>query len=173
MASKTLIPVSEYLRMSFDGLDREYIDGEIIERPLGSKRDSETQMCLLLFFHSLSDRHSLYIYPDLRVKLSERLYRVPDIAVYFGERPTENVPSHPPDVVVEVISEGDPHVEIIQKLVQYRAWGVKDVWSADPWALSLFVHDEHGYHQVPAFELPEFNTRISAAEVFVDQTPQQ
>jgi Uma2 family endonuclease len=173
MASKTLIPVSEYLRMSFDGPDREYIDGEIIERSLGSKPHSEAQMRLLLFFHSLSDRHSLYIYPDLRVKLSGQRYRVPDIAVYFGEPPTENFPSRPPDVAVEVISEGDRHVDIIEKLVQYRAWGVKHIWSADPWGLSLFVYDEHGYHQVLAFELPEFNAKLSAAELFAGQTPQQ
>jgi Uma2 family endonuclease len=173
MASKTLIPVSEYLRMSFDGLDREYIDGEIIERSLGSTLHSKIQMRLLLFFHSLSDRHSLYIYPDLRVKLSGQRYRVPDIAVYFGNEPAENFPSRPPDVVVEVISEGDRHVDIIEKLVQYHAWGVKHIWSTDPWTHGLFVYDEHGYHQVPAFELPEFSARISGAELFADQTPQQ
>ena len=32
MASKTLVPVEEYLKMSFDGPEPEYLDGEIVER---------------------------------------------------------------------------------------------------------------------------------------------
>lgn len=173
MASKTLIPVSEYLRMSFDGPDREYVDGEIIERHLGSKRHAKAQRRLSRFLDNLSDRHSLHPFPDMRVKISERRYRVPDISVYFGDEPAENVPSYPPDIAVEIVSEDDRHVEIVEKLAEYHAWGVKHIWSADPWTRRLFIFDEHGYHEVPAFELPEFDAKISAAELFENQTPQQ
>ena len=34
MAAKALIPVEEYLRTSYEDLDREYVDGEVVERPM-------------------------------------------------------------------------------------------------------------------------------------------
>jgi len=43
MATKPLVPVEEYLRTSFDGPDREYLDGEIVERNVGENQHSEVQ----------------------------------------------------------------------------------------------------------------------------------
>jgi Uma2 family endonuclease len=166
MPAKTLVPVEEYLSMSFDGPDREYVDGEIIERHLGSKPHSKGQMRLLRFFDKLSDGHSLHIFPDIRIKISDRHYRVPDIAVYFGDEPEENVPSYPPELVVEIVSEDDRYIEIQEKLAQYQASGVKHIWLVDPWTRKLAVYDSSGFHEVPAFELPEFEAKISAAEIF-------
>ena len=122
MASKTLVPVEEYLRMSFDGPDREYVDGEIVERHLGSITHSKGQMRVFRSLDRLSDRNSLHTFPGLRVKVSERRYRVPDISVYFGEEPVENLPSIPPDIIVEIVSEDDRFVEIQEKLAEYYAW---------------------------------------------------
>jgi len=166
MASKTLVPVQDYLRMSFDGPDREYVDGEIRERHLGSKPHSKGQRRLSRFFDNLSDSHSLHPFPDLRVKISDRHYLVADIAVYFGNEPEENVPSDPAELVVEVVSEDDRQVEILEKLAEFHAWGVKHIWVVDPWTRKLFVYDNSGYHEVPSFDLPEFGAKISTAEIF-------
>lgn len=173
MASKTLIPVEEYLKSSFDGPDCEFVEGEIIERNLGSKPHSKAQMRLLLFFDRIAGRHALHIYPDLRVRLSVQLYRVPDIAVYFGEEPAEDIPSYPPNVAIEIVSADDRHTDILKKLADYHAWGVKRIWSVDPWTRKLFVYDNSGYHEVPAYDLPECGAGLTAAELFADQTPQQ
>jgi Uma2 family endonuclease len=173
MASKTLVTVEEYLKSSFDGPEPDYLDGELIERHLGSKPHSEVQMRLLLFFAALSKSCSLKAYPELTLKLSPTRYRVADVAVLIQDASTENYPTTPPLVVAEVVSEDDRHIDIVKKLAQYHAWGVKHVWSVDPWTLKLMVYDEHGYHQVPVFELPEFGAKISAVELFADQTPQQ
>src|SRR5258707_1220444 len=120
MASKTMVPVEEYLRMSFDGPDREYLNGEIVERHLGSKPHRKGQMHLLRFFDKLSDRHSLHIFPEMRLRVSPQRCRVPDIAVYFGDEPAENIPSCPPDTIVEIVSEDDRHVEIQARLAEYH-----------------------------------------------------
>lgn len=168
MPSKTIVPVEEYLNMRFDGPDREYLDGEIIERRLGSKPHSKGQMRLLRFFDKLRDRHSLHIFPDLRVRISPQRYRVPDIAVYLGNEPADNVPALPPDVVVEILSEDDRYVEVLEKLAEYHLWGAKRVWLADPGTRKFFIYDHSGYHEAPAFELPELNATITAAEFFAD-----
>src|SRR2546427_6960277 len=74
MVGKTLVPVEEYLGRSFDGPDREYVDGVISERGLGSKPHSKGQMSLIRFFDRLTDRHSLHIFPEMRVKISAERY---------------------------------------------------------------------------------------------------
>ena len=37
---QTLVSVEEYLNTSYDGADREYVDGRIVERNLGEKDHS-------------------------------------------------------------------------------------------------------------------------------------
>jgi len=71
------------------------------------------------------------------------------------------------------VSEDDRHVEILEKLAEYHAWGVKHVWLVDPWTRKLFVYDSGGLRETTCFELPEFGAKLSKAEVFADQTPQQ
>ena len=166
MASKTLVPVEEYLRTGFDEPEPEYLDGEIIERHLGSVPHSEAQARLLDFFRSLKQSFKLFAYPELTLRLSPSRYRIADVAVFCGGRPAEEYPTEPPEFAIEIVSKDDRHVAIVQKLMEYRRWGVKYVWLVDPWNQKVLVYDANGLHEVPAFELPEYNARISAAEFF-------
>jgi len=50
MSTRALVPVEEYLRMSFEGPDPEYLDGELVERNLGDDSHSSTQARLAIFF---------------------------------------------------------------------------------------------------------------------------
>lgn len=50
MSAKAGIPVAEYLHTSFPNLDREYRDGEIVERSLPDYLHARTQMLLGVFF---------------------------------------------------------------------------------------------------------------------------
>ena len=76
------------------------------------------------------------------------------------------MPSDPAELVVEVVSEDDRQVEILEKLAEFHAWGVKHIWVVVPWTRKLFVYDNSGYHEVPSFDLPEFGAKISTAEIF-------
>ena len=173
MATKTLVPVEEYLRMSFDGAEPEYLDGEIVERHLPSIPHFKGQKRMLEFFGSLQQSCSLFAYPEVTLRLSPKRYRIADVVAFVGGVPAGKYPTEPPAVVVEIVSEDDRYVEIQEKLAEYHAWGIKHVWLADPWTRRLSVYDSSGFHEVAAFELPEFDARITPAEVFADQTPQQ
>src|SRR5437762_303565 len=139
MTSKTLVPVEEYLKMSFDGQDPEYLDGEIVERHLPSIPHSKAQKRLLEFFRSLKQSVSLSAYPEITLRLSPTRYRIADVAVFAGDFPDEmEYPSSPPEIAAEIVSKGDRHVQIMEKLAEYHAWGVKPVWLVDPWTKKLF-----------------------------------
>ena len=53
MAAHTQISLEEYLRTSFEGPDREFLDGEIVERNVGDYWHGKVQACLAALFRSL------------------------------------------------------------------------------------------------------------------------
>jgi Uma2 family endonuclease len=166
MATQTQVSPEEYLRMSFDGADCDYLDGEIVERNVGERPHSRVQLRLGVYFDALGRRHPVYPYPELRMKVSRTRYRVADLAVFRGEDPTANVPSQAPFIVIEVVSRDDRYTEIVEKLEEYRKWGAVHVWLVDPWLRKLYVYSKTGLNEVPAFEIPELEARIPSSEIF-------
>jgi hypothetical protein len=75
MASKSLVPVEEYLKMSFDGREPDNLDGELVERHLGSTPHCKAQEHMLEFFQSLQQSHSLFGYPVVTLEISPTRYR--------------------------------------------------------------------------------------------------
>ena len=122
MSTKALVPVEEYLRMSFEGPDPEYLDGELVERNLGGEKHSSTQINLGAILHSLRKKHGFHVRPEIHMRLAPTRIRVADLAVFL-EKPADEIPSSPPHVVVEIVSPGDRYQEILEKLKEYRALG--------------------------------------------------
>ena len=89
-----------------------------------------------------------------------------DLAVFFGAEPSAPIPDAPPYVVVEVLSPDDRFSEIMEKLEEYRAWGIPNIWFVDPWARKLNVYGASGLVQVESLNLPEYNFQITAADLF-------
>ncbi len=163
MSTRALVPVEEYLRMSFDGPDPEYLDGELVERNLGDDSHSSTQARLAIFFGKRLER--LRIRTELHLRLSPTHIRIADFAVFL-EKPAERIPTSPPHIVVEIVSPGDRYTEIHDKLEEYRRWGIKHIWLVDPASQNFSVYDEAGLREVPALGLPEFELTIQKSDVF-------
>ena len=87
----TLVPVEEYLATSFDDGDREYVDGAIVGRNLGEKDHSRLLRNLVVFFAGRERTLRTFCFPAQRVQVSATRFRVPDICVYIGEEPEEQV----------------------------------------------------------------------------------
>jgi Uma2 family endonuclease len=164
MATKAMMPVEEYLRTSFDGHDREYVDGEVVERSMGNKTHSKVQRRLIVRFDALSRKHPLHVFPDMRGRVSAERFRIPDIAVYFGEEPSEEVPSAPPDVAVEILSPDDRMSTMLAKFEEYREWGVTYIWMVDPETRKLATYTSEGIHEVK--ELPEYEAVFTPDDIF-------
>lgn len=164
MATQVQVPVEEYLTTSYSP-DRDYVDGEVRERNVGEYPHSKVLRCLLAFFERLVRDHRLYPAPELRVKVAPSRYRVADLAVFAGEEPSENVPSQPPLMAVEILSRDDRWVDVLEKLEDYRRWGVRHIWLADPWLRRLLVYTGEGFRSVDAFEIPELGARLAAEEI--------
>jgi Uma2 family endonuclease len=166
VASRVQIPVEEYLRTSYDGADREYLDGDVVERNVGNNPHSEAQWRLSAFIWELSKQHRVHGRPELRVRVGERRYRVIDLAVYAGGPPTELVPASPSLIAIEILSPDDRMAEMLDKLREYRRWGVRHVWLVDPDARVLYSFTEDGLKETPRLAIPEFSTELSREQVF-------
>ena len=113
MASRVQVAPSEYLSMSFDGTDREYVRGEIVERSMPNFLHGEMQFELAFRFRQLRDSHRLFGCSETRMRLAPDLYRIPDIAVFAESKPDEPVPSRPPLVAIEIVSPDDRYSEML------------------------------------------------------------
>jgi Uma2 family endonuclease len=166
MALKTLITPEEYLRTSFEGLDREYVDSEIVERNGGEQPHSRTQARLVEIVYELRKAKPVYALPELRLKLSETRYRIPDVSIFVGQEPAENVPSNPPLIVVEIVSREDRYTKIVEKLDEYHAWGVPHIWLVDPWQRKLSNYGPEGLTAVSVLDVPELGLTVSPPDLF-------
>jgi len=107
MGARAGISVAEYLHSSFPDLDREYRDGELVERSVPDYLHGRTQALLLVFFEALRKKLSFYACSETRVKVREGLYLIPDVSVFRPSPPPSSVPDQPPFIAVEILSPDD------------------------------------------------------------------
>lgn len=162
MTLKTTVSIEDYLGMSFEH-DREYVNGEIIERSMPTLTHGEVQAILASWFRQYRKQHNLLVVCEVRMRLGPDLVRIPDIACFIG-RPDE-LPTTPPLVAIEIASPDDRLHQTLEKLAEYRRWGVPHVWLVEPDLKALYIYDG-SLNQTSAFALPEYNLAITADEIF-------
>src|ERR1700744_832565 len=91
----TQVPVEVYLRSSYEP-DAEYVDGEIERRPMGELDHAAWQQAILKYFWPYEKSWGVYVFPELRVRVSATRYRVPDITVLDRSRPLEQIITRAP-----------------------------------------------------------------------------
>lgn len=166
MSTKSAISMEEYLRTSFEDLDREYVDGEIVERSLLDELHSKTQWRLSGLIWDLSKTLPFQGRPDLRSRVRATRVRIPDVAIYAGAEPNASVPTEPPLVAIEILSPDDRHSEVMQKFEEYQAWGVLHVWLVDPHRRRLQMYGSGTLREVSVLEIPEYHVRFTPSDIF-------
>lgn len=165
MATKVQTSVEEYLRSSFDGLDREYVDGEVVERPGGNNEHSEAQWRLGLLVGESSKRYPVHGRPEIRVRISESRFRIIDLAIYAGSRPAESVPSRPPLAAIEILSPDDRMSDVLTKLAEYQMWGVGHIWLIHPEARKLCEFRGGALIEKPELGLPQISLSFQVDDI--------
>src|SRR5437879_2755274 len=132
MSTRVLMDVEEYLRTSFDGLDCEYLDGEVVERNMGEIPHGDVQINLATTLRQLRRTLGIRVIPEIRIQIHPRRYRVADIAVWRDDNIGTGIPTVPPFLVVEVLSPGDRMVRMQPKIQEYLSIGVEWIWVIDP-----------------------------------------
>jgi len=131
MATTTHVPVEVYLRSSYEP-DAEYVDGKIEERPMGEFDHASWQLAIQDWFLRHKKEWGIRVRPELRVKVATTRYRVPDVTVLDSSLPIEQIITHPPLAVFEILSPEDRLQRLKRKLEDYRNMGIPEIWVIDP-----------------------------------------
>ncbi len=125
------LAIEQYLHTAYSP-DCDYIDGEIEERNLGELDHAYLQSLLDRWFGKHEQEWGLRSAVELRVRVSPTRVRVPDVTLLSRSAPREQVITHPPLAVVEVLSPEDRFSRYQERLADYRAMGVRAIWVIDP-----------------------------------------
>jgi Uma2 family endonuclease len=134
MAVETLISLADYLNTSYSP-DREYRDGVLVERNVGDKSHSLLQIMLGAYLVHRRKQWRIQVYIELRVKVHEKWYPLPDVCIYPLPGFEGRYPEHPPLLWIEILSNDDRMVDVWAKANELVKHGVPYVWIIDPTTL--------------------------------------
>jgi Uma2 family endonuclease len=163
-AQPSLIPVEEFLRMSSDP-DCEYVDGVIEERPVGEYDHATWQIIVAGYFLMREKELGIISRPELRIQVSQNRFRVPDVTILSRTAPREQIITHAPLAVFEILSPEDLMSRMLEKLADYERMGIGAVWLIEP-KRQIYYHYRAG-QLTPGtvFSLPGTSFTVPFAEI--------
>jgi Uma2 family endonuclease len=143
--TKTLT-LEEFLKLPETKPASEYIDGEIIQKPMPQGKHSTLQGELIIAINALAKKQRVAMaFPELRCTFGGRSI-VPDVVVFAWERiPVDengdiaNVFETYPDWSIEILSPDQSQTKVIRKILHCLKHGSKLGWLIDPVEKSVLV----------------------------------
>jgi Uma2 family endonuclease len=132
---ETLTSVDQYLNTSYDP-DVEYVDGTLLERNVGDWLHSLIQSNII--FALRTKYPHLKTVPELRSQTAATRFRLPDVSV-LREAPDERFLTAAAFIAIEILSETDRMSAVMEKLHEYEAHGIPNIWVIDPRLRQLSV----------------------------------
>jgi Uma2 family endonuclease len=167
MATKAQITAEQYLHMTFEH-DAEYVRGEIVERSMPDLIHGRIQFLIAQALGPCSRSFPLYPCFEVRMRVAPDVFRIPDAAVFADALPQERVPSTPPLLAIEILSKDDRHYDLMEKLEEYRVWGIPNIWVVDPLAKRFAIYTELGLQYVSSLALAGYPFELTPSVLFSD-----
>jgi Uma2 family endonuclease len=163
------VTVEEYLLTSYRP-DCDYVDGRVEERNVGEHDHGYLQLLLGYIFMSNRTTWGVRAVTDVRTQVSRSHFRVPDLSVLRADAPKEQILTHPPLIVIEILSPEDRLSRFQDRIDDYLAFGVENIWILDPESRKAWIATRDGLHLVQTGELvvPETPIRVVLSELFAE-----
>jgi Uma2 family endonuclease len=162
MATRTLISVEEYLETSYRP-DRDYVDGEVVERNLGTRDHGWLQAAIAAYFFNRRRQWNITVLTELRIHVKPTRFRIPDVCVILGDT-DEQIPTKPPFLCIEVLSPKDRMKRVQERITDFLEMGVPYVWVINPATRQAYV-------ATPSEALREVKTDVLKTENPVFEVP--
>jgi Uma2 family endonuclease len=141
MAATTHVPVEVYLRSSYEP-DADYVDGKIEERPMGEFDHALWQQAIQKWFWQHEKEWNIRALAELRVQVGATRFRVPDVTVLDRSQPREQIITHPPLAVFEILSPEDTLQRLKRRLEDYRIMGIEEIRVIDPQDSTFYRYED-------------------------------
>ena len=163
------VSVREYLTTSYRP-DCDYVDGRIEERNLGEYDHSLLQSLLTHLFINHREDWGTIPLPDVRVQVKATRFRVPDVSVLRTGTPRERILTHPPPLVIEILSPEDRLSRFTERTDEYLDFGIENIWILDPARRLAYRVTRTGLELSPSGEIsvPGTPIRVVLSELFAE-----
>ena len=140
MPTPPLVAVEEYLSTSYPDGDREYLDGVVVERNVGTPDHSALQKILIVHLSGFEESLGIAVRPECRTRIDESRYRVPDVLVMKRPfRQSKRVILDVPLLIIEILSPDDRMSGTMQRFREYEKRGVRHIIQMDPEDRTAFL----------------------------------
>ncbi|MCT7955113.1 Uma2 family endonuclease [Laspinema palackyanum] len=177
--SKSLT-LEEFLKLPETKPASEYIEGEIIQKPMPQGEHSTIQSELIIAITAVVKPTKIArAFPELRCIFDGRTI-VPDIAVFTWDRiprrengRVANVFNDSPDWIIEILSPEQRVAKLTKKILHALKHGTQMGWLIDPTEQTIWVYYPH--QPLEVFDEPEqqipvpafaSDLRLTVAEIF-------
>jgi len=169
MGSATLISVAEYLTTAYSP-DRDYVDGEVVERNLGELDHSSIQGAIFASLFIRRREWGIHVYPEQRVQVKATRFRIPDVCAVKGAKPDEQIFTRPPFLCVEILSKDDRVRQMQERISDYLQMGVPYVWLVDPASRRAWIYTADAIGEVKdgVLRTRQPDIEVPLAEIFAE-----
>ncbi len=126
-----MVSVNEYLSTTYRP-DCDYVDGRVVERNVGELDHSSLMARAGAALFSRERESGTWTLLSLRIRVAPTRIRVPDVCVFAGPKPNEQVPTRPPFICIEILSRDQSLSDMQERVRDFLGFGVPYVWILDP-----------------------------------------
>jgi Uma2 family endonuclease len=166
MATSTPISLLEYLRTTYRP-DREFVDGEVLERNVGKWEHARVQALLVIWLGSQEKVWSVKVATEQRLQVSPTRVRIPDVML-VSRGPQPEVTVDPPVLVVEILSPDDTYTDTQSRSADYLNMGVRAVWIIDPASRTGRQCIGDAWIAAERLEVPGTSIWVNLSKLFAD-----
>jgi Uma2 family endonuclease len=129
----TLVSLEEYLNTSYEP-DRDYVDGVLVERNVGTQKHGGLQFIVAKYFDRFQKSHGIHTFIEVRllVNAATGRHRIPDVQVLQIPFKRDRVVVDVPVVIVEIKSPEDTLDDLLDRCFDYEKLAVKNILVMDP-----------------------------------------
>jgi Uma2 family endonuclease len=167
-STPVLLPVEEYLNTVYRP-DRDYIDGQVVERNMGETPHSRLQTFFSRFFARFEDDSGFETLTEQRLQIGPTRFRIPD--VMLARLPNPDLIVHTaPLLCIEVLSSKDTVERVQERVDDYARMGVRCNWVIDPWKRKAFAAGGDGilHHEAGNMTVPGTPIAIAVDAIFAE-----
>jgi Uma2 family endonuclease len=139
----TLVSEQEYLSSQYEP-DCEYEDGVLIERHAGTEKHSWMQAALAAYIFRRRTAWGVNVYIGQRARVRAGKYKLPDVCIVQGPRPSTPIFEQPPLVAIEILSPEDRPLRVDRTIAEWLEFGVGYMWVVDPETLESVLYTAKG-----------------------------
>ncbi len=137
--------LAEFLASPESNERYEFVDGQLVEKMSPKRFHASLQAELLFFLRTLFEGKG-FVYPEWGIVLTRNgqdWCPVPDLTYISKERLPADVGNEmcpvPPELVIEIMSEGQTFSQFVVKAGDYLNAGILRVWVIDPLSRTLTI----------------------------------